>query len=35
MTILVETPAIISDILEMVKVEDEKHYNFLVQSLTT
>ncbi len=35
MTILAETPAIISDILEMVKVEDEKHYNFLVQSLTT
>ena len=33
MTILAETPAIISDILEMVKVEDEKHYNFLIQSV--
>src|SRR3989344_5869352 len=34
MTLLSETPSVISDILEMVKVEDEKHYNFLVQSLT-
>ena len=34
MTVLSETPAVIADLLELVKAEDEKHYNFLVQSFT-
>lgn len=33
MTILTETPAVITDILEMVKIEDKKHYDFLEKSL--
>lgn len=35
MTILAETPAIIVDLLAMVKKEDEKHYDFLEKSLTS
>lgn len=35
MTILSETSAIVSDLLELVKAEDEKHYNFLVKSITS
>jgi wobble nucleotide-excising tRNase len=35
MTILSETPAIIADLMELVKTEDEKHYNFLVKSLAS
>lgn len=33
MTILSETFAIVGDLLELVKFEDEKHYNFLVKSV--
>lgn len=33
MTIIGETPAIIADLLQMVQVEDRRHYDFLVQSL--
>ena len=33
MTILCETPEIISDLLDLVKEEDEKHFNFLLQSI--
>ncbi len=33
MTLLAEAPEIISDLLELVKVEDEKHYNHLVKSV--
>lgn len=33
MTILSETPEIIGDLLDLVKAEDEKHFDFLVQSI--
>jgi len=35
MTILSETPDIVADLLELVKKEDEKHSNLLVQSSYT
>lgn len=35
MTILSETPDIVTDLLELVKKEDEKHFNLLVQSIST
>lgn len=35
MTILSETPDIVADLLELVKKEDEKHFNLLVQSIST
>jgi wobble nucleotide-excising tRNase len=35
MTILSETPDIVVDLLELVKKEDEKHFNLLVQSIST
>lgn len=34
MTILGETPDILNDLMELVREEDEKHYNFLVKSVT-
>lgn len=30
----IETPAIVSDLIELVKTEDRKHYNFLAQSIS-
>ena len=33
MTILSETPDILKDLIELVKTEDEKHYNYLVKSI--
>jgi len=33
MTILGETPDILNDLLELVKYEDKKHYDFLVKSV--
>ena len=35
MTILGETPNIVTDLLDSVKEEDKKHFNFLVQSVST
>ncbi|MDO8126260.1 MAG: AAA family ATPase [Candidatus Brocadiales bacterium] len=35
MTILGETPDILNDLLELVEYEDKKHYDFLVESVTT
>ncbi|HAK88696.1 MAG TPA: hypothetical protein DHV16_07505 [Nitrospiraceae bacterium] len=35
MTILGETPVILNDLLELVEHEDKKHYDFLVESVTT
>lgn len=34
MTILGETPDILNDLMDLVRQEDEKHYNFLVESVT-
>lgn len=34
MTVLGEASSIVKDILELVKTEDEKHYNYLVKSIT-
>jgi wobble nucleotide-excising tRNase len=34
MTILGETPDILNDLMDLVREEDEKHYNFLVESVT-
>ena len=33
MTLLAEAPEIVADLLELVKTEDEKHYNHLVKSV--
>jgi len=33
MTILGETPDILKDLIDLVKTEDEKHYNYLVKSI--
>ena len=35
MTILGETPDIVNDLLELVKEEDKKHFDFLMESITT
>lgn len=35
MTILGETQDILNDLMELVRKEDEKHYNFLVESVTS
>lgn len=35
MTILGETPDILNDLLELVEHEDKKHYDFLIESVTT
>jgi len=34
MSILGETPDILNDLMDLVREEDEKHYNFLVESVT-
>ncbi|MEK7550312.1 MAG: AAA family ATPase [Patescibacteria group bacterium] len=34
MTILSETRSIVNDLLELVKTEDERHYNFMLKSIT-
>jgi wobble nucleotide-excising tRNase len=35
MSILTETPSIVSELMELVKTEDQKHYDFLVKSITS
>lgn len=35
MTILSETSSIVTDLLKLVKTEDERHYNFMVKSITS
>lgn len=35
MTLIGETPAIVEDLLKLVETEDKKHYDFLVQSITS
>lgn len=34
MSILTETPSIVSELMELVKTEDQKHYDFLVKSIS-
>lgn len=34
MTILGETSSIINDLMELVKIEDERHYNYMLKSIT-